>query len=173
MASRFSDEPSQSAEVYASLPGKQVAAACLSVDDDGRVLLVKPTYKEPWELPGGVVEAGESPWHGCRREILEELGLDIRPGRLLAVDHRAAHDGIRPDALRFVFDGGRLNPAETPPTLPDEELSEWRFVDPDRLDDYVIPVMARRIRACLSGHEGAAYLEEGAPPAGPPPRIDG
>lgn len=49
---------------YASLPRSRGAAAALLLDDLGRVLLVKPTYSEGWYLPGGVIEADESP---CRR----------------------------------------------------------------------------------------------------------
>ncbi|MGW6244366.1 NUDIX domain-containing protein [Streptomyces roseolus] len=39
------------------LPRKRVAAGVLFFDDAGRVLLVDPVYKEPWEIPGGAVEA--------------------------------------------------------------------------------------------------------------------
>ncbi|MEJ2860906.1 NUDIX hydrolase [Actinomycetospora flava] len=42
-----------------------VAAAAVFRDDDGRVLLVHPVYKPGWELPGGIVEAGESPAVAC------------------------------------------------------------------------------------------------------------
>jgi 8-oxo-dGTP pyrophosphatase MutT (NUDIX family) len=34
------------------------------------------------------VEEGESPPAACRREILEELGIDVTPDRLLAIDYR-------------------------------------------------------------------------------------
>jgi ADP-ribose pyrophosphatase YjhB (NUDIX family) len=38
-----------------------MAAGALLFDEDGRILLVEPTYKPYWEIPGGVVEADESP----------------------------------------------------------------------------------------------------------------
>ena len=42
-------------------PTAQVAAAALFTDQLDRILLVKPTYNDAWNLPGGVVEPGESP----------------------------------------------------------------------------------------------------------------
>ncbi len=52
----------------------------------GRVLAVEPTYKKTWELPGGSVEADESPRAACIREIEEELGLRMDVGRLLCLE---------------------------------------------------------------------------------------
>ena len=46
----------------------------------GRVLLCQLTYKQDWDLPGGVVEVGESPQLAVGREVEEELGLTIRAG---------------------------------------------------------------------------------------------
>jgi 8-oxo-dGTP pyrophosphatase MutT (NUDIX family) len=148
-------------EGYASsLPRMQVGSGCLFQNGSGQILLVKPVYKPLWEIPGGAAEQGESPMAACRREIAEELGLDLHPGRLLVVDYREPQPGLRGDALRFVFDGGVLSPQQISAIrLQPEELSEFRFVDPADLDEYVIPVMARRLRACLNG---GGYLEEGS-----------
>ena len=57
-------------------------------DPDGRVLLCQLTYKRDWDLPGGVVEVGESPRLAVRREVEEELGLDVDARRAAA--HRLA-----------------------------------------------------------------------------------
>jgi 8-oxo-dGTP pyrophosphatase MutT (NUDIX family) len=66
---------------------------CVLTDGD-RVLLVRHTYgSRAWDLPGGSVKSGESPVDTARREMREELGVDLdgwRPlGELeLAIDHR-------------------------------------------------------------------------------------
>src|SRR5882762_554164 len=108
----------------------RVAAGVLFRDAAGRVLLVKPTYKAGWDIPGGYVEPGESPKRAAEREILEELGLEVRPGRLLVVDW-APHPN-EGDKLLFIFDGGQLN--STPSSSPSpEEIEDIRFWSTDDL----------------------------------------
>jgi 8-oxo-dGTP pyrophosphatase MutT (NUDIX family) len=75
---------------YAALPRKRAVATMLLTDLADRVLVVKPTYKPDWELPGGAVEDGESPEVAAAREVVEELGLQHR--RALAA-LRARHAG--------------------------------------------------------------------------------
>ncbi|MDQ3657985.1 MAG: NUDIX hydrolase [Chloroflexota bacterium] len=71
-----------------SLPKRRTGPGALLTDRAGRILVVEPRYKATWEIPGGIVEAGEDPRTTCRRECMEELGLDIVPGRLLAIEHK-------------------------------------------------------------------------------------
>jgi 8-oxo-dGTP diphosphatase len=66
---------------YAALPTKRVGAGLLCRDASGRVLLVRPTYKPSWEIPGGVVETDESPAAAVAREVREELGIALFIGR--------------------------------------------------------------------------------------------
>ncbi|WP_245721678.1 NUDIX domain-containing protein [Nocardia crassostreae] len=97
------------ADYFATLPRKRMGAGVLFVDDRNRVLLVEPTYKDYWELPGGVVEADESPRTAATREITEELALTITPGRLLVLDW--VPPGPYPtDGIMLLFDGGLLPP---------------------------------------------------------------
>jgi ADP-ribose pyrophosphatase YjhB (NUDIX family) len=58
-----------------SVRGTMVAV----LDDAGRVLLVRHTYgdRRRWSLPGGWVHAGEELSGAARREVLEELGVDV------------------------------------------------------------------------------------------------
>jgi hypothetical protein len=56
-------------QYVASLARKRMAATAFFRDDQGRVLLVNPVYKGTWDLPGGAVEAEESPHAACRREV--------------------------------------------------------------------------------------------------------
>lgn len=142
---------------------KRMAAAMLLTDAHGRVLVVKPTYKTGWELPGGGVDEGESPRAAASREVVEELGLDRPAGALLAVDYVPAR-ATRSEGVIMVFDGGAIDdPAAL--RLPADELSEWAFVDSERLADYLPARKARRARAALlaRARAGASYLENGRP----------
>jgi len=77
----------------ASLARKWMAAGALIRDAASAVLLVDPVYKPQWEVPGGAVDAGESPLAACRRELAEEIGLDRPVGRVLTVDWIPARPG--------------------------------------------------------------------------------
>ena len=137
-------------------------------DADGRVLLVKPTYKEYWEIPGGSVEHNESPLTCCEREVCEELGLSRRIGGLLGVDY-VVDDGVRTEGVMFVFDGGILTNDEIQSIrLPENELSEFRFVPCEEISTYMtLPFLGRRItKIALATSTGVTlYLEDGHNPA--------
>lgn len=95
-------------EQYAeSLNRKRTAAGVLFYDSDDRVLLVETSYKPSWEIPGGAVEAHETPWSTASREVREELGIDQPIGRLVVIDY-VPEEGVMPEGLAFVFDGGLL-----------------------------------------------------------------
>jgi len=135
---------------YAQLPTMFAAAAALFTNPADRVLLVKPNYRDHWSLPGGIVEHGEPPHDACRREVREELGLDIAPGRLLVVAWTAP-DRVRPrPVVHFVFDGGALAD-DAPIRLQEDELDEYRFVDHADLDGYLPPVISARVAAAVRG----------------------
>jgi 8-oxo-dGTP pyrophosphatase MutT (NUDIX family) len=135
----------------------------LFTDPAGRVLVVKPTYKPGWELPGGAVEDGESPRAGARREVAEELGIDRAAGALLAIDYVSAKRD-RTEGLIVVFDGDTIDDPGCL-RLPPEELSDWEFVEPARLGDYLPARKVRRALAALRARpaRGAIYLEDGHP----------
>ncbi len=65
-----------------------VGVAALIRDERGRVLVVRRTYsrEEPWALPGGWLEGGESIEDSLERELLEETGLQVRVGKIIATD---------------------------------------------------------------------------------------
>jgi len=133
---------------YASLPTVYAAAAAVFTDAAGRVLLVKPNYRDHWSLPGGIIEHGEPPHVGCAREIAEELGLDIEPGPLLAIGWTPP-EGDRPRAIvHWLFDGGTLDPGREI-TLQEEELDDYRYVEVTELAAYLPPVIAHRLTAAL------------------------
>ena len=152
-------------QYIASLARKRMAATAFLRDEQGRVLLVNPSYKELWDLPGGAVEADESPHAACRREVAEELGLDRPPGPILAVDWVAARPE-RPEGLLVVYDGGVLPEAEISRiVLADGELTEFAFVAPDEVATRVTALLARRVASCLEALAAGtvAALENGSP----------
>lgn len=135
----------------------RTAAGVLFRDAAGRVLLVKPSYKDGWDIPGGYVEPGESPKQAARREVAEELGLDVEVGRLLVVDW-APHPN-EGDKLLFIFDGGQLGDRKATPS--DEEIAEVRFWANSELPAALPPRLLTRVTNALRAN-GDAYLEHGA-----------
>jgi 8-oxo-dGTP pyrophosphatase MutT (NUDIX family) len=140
----------------------RAAAGAVIRDEQGRVLLVHPTYQELWELPGGALEPGESPLAACRRELTEEIGFVPPLGELLCVDWvppRPPWDG----GVMFLFDGGVLPPARIAGIrLPRAELDGFGFVAAADLALRLIPRMVRRVVACLARPgPGAVYPEDG------------
>lgn len=97
-------------EHEAKMAHPRMAAGALFFDETDRVLLVEPTYKDYWDIPGGYVEDGESPLQACVREVHEELGIKPAIGRLLLVDW-APNPG-EGDKVLYLFDGGRLTADE-------------------------------------------------------------
>ena len=154
-------------EYYASLPRKRVAAGALLTDADDAILVVEPTYKSHWEVPGGIVEDGETARAACARECFEELGLRIAVGRLLVVEHQAGM-GARGDSLMLVYDGGSLA-ADADVRLPPAELRSHRFVSPDELDELMGARLANRLRHALVARRTGTVieLENGYPVAVP------
>ena len=74
-------------EFEQTLPGKVSGAGVLCTNTEGKVLIVVPTYKPEWEIPGGTVESNESPKQACIREVREELGIEIPIGQLLRLNY--------------------------------------------------------------------------------------
>jgi len=151
------------------LPRKRAIGQLLVRDDSGRVLLCHLTYKRDWDLPGGVVEVGESPQLAVGREIEEELALRITPGDLLLTDWLPPWGGWD-DAVCLVFDGGTHDPAvlDGMVTQP-REIQTAEFCDLAQVEERCADFTARRIRAALAALDSgrAAYTESGRRSAQP------
>ncbi|MGW2185789.1 NUDIX domain-containing protein [Streptomyces sp. NPDC001719] len=142
----------------------RMAAGALFFDSRGHVLLVRPSYKPKWEIPGGYVENGESPLAACRREVLEELGISPAIGPLLVVDW--APSEAEGDKVLYIFDGGQLQPDDRDAIqLDPTELLGAEYHPTDALDGLLIPRLARRVKQAIKAREQACpqYLEHGAP----------
>lgn len=153
------------AEGNAKQPRKRVSADVLLRDRGGKFLLVDSQYKPDWDMPGGMAEANEPPHEAARRELREELGLDVHVVALLVIDWVSPH-GPWDDLLSFIFDGGELTDEQNAALkISDNELSGYEFCTPEQAQQRLRPYMWRRFAAALdalkTGH--MQYLQDGYP----------
>jgi 8-oxo-dGTP pyrophosphatase MutT (NUDIX family) len=148
---------------WPEVPRIPASAGALIRDPDGRLLILKPTYKKGWTIPGGQIDAGgESPWEACRRETREECGLVVERGRLACVDYLPPKPS-RPGGVRFLFDCGTLaREAFAAVTLQEEEIKDHRLAELDEALELLSGPLRRRISQCAERSE-FVYLEDGRP----------
>lgn len=160
------EHPGPGAGPEEALPAIPASAGALVFDQAGRLLILKPTYKSGWTIPGGVMEAdGETPWAACRREVREECGLDVQQGRLACVDFRSPRPG-RPGGIRFLFDCGAFtDDALAAIVLQPEEISARQLVPVRAALNLLRKPIRRRVKAAWRA-TGTCYLEDGRPVPG-------
>lgn len=96
--------PEEEKVFYDALPRKVCMAGVVVLNDAGQALLVKPSYKDGWLVPGGAVNAFESPRAGAVREATEEIGDCVDVGRLLSVDFETRED-VGVEIMHYLFEG--------------------------------------------------------------------
>jgi 8-oxo-dGTP pyrophosphatase MutT (NUDIX family) len=166
---RLRDDPDPSTRegfigiLNSTLPTKRAIAQGVLRNAAGQVLLCELTYKGEWDLPGGVVDPMESPSHCVVREVREELGVEVRPQGLLAVNWLPPWRGWT-DATVFVFDLGiAADDLLSRTALQPREIRAVHWVGEEELEERVAPYN-QRLLAFLSTYSGpTAYLEDGLP----------
>ena len=151
---------------WPGVPRIPASAGALIWEPAGRLLILEPTYKKGWTIPGGQIDSnGESPWDACRRETREECGLEVVRGRLVCVDFRTPKPN-RPGGLRFLFDCGTFADNELQGIrLQAEEIDDYRLVELDAAAELLSGPIRRRVAAAVAA-ERCVYLEDGRPVAG-------
>ena len=145
------------------LPRKRAIAQMLVRDPEDRVLLCQLTYKQDWDLPGGVVEVHESPQLAVAREVAEELSLDLPADRLLLTDWLPSWSGWD-DAICLVFDGGVHDASLVEKVVAQpREIRTAEFCTMEQVRERCADFTARRIEAALTNArgDGPAYTESG------------
>jgi RimJ/RimL family protein N-acetyltransferase/ADP-ribose pyrophosphatase YjhB (NUDIX family) len=171
LARLASDPPMSDPEAFRGLlnsflPRKRAISQLLVRDPEGRVLICQLTYKRDWDLPGGVVEVGESPRLAAGREIHEELSLDIDAGDLVLTDWLPSWGGWD-DAVCLVFDGG-VHDADLLDdlVLQAREIRSAEFATPEQVRERCADFTARRIEVALGNVTAglSSYAESGFSP---------
>lgn len=151
-------------EYVRSLPRKRMSAGVLLRDDHGRVLLVEPSYKPHWDIPGGSVDTDEAPWTTAARELREELGIERALGAPLVIDHVAGTDRM-PEGIAWIFDGGLITRDEVRAlTLTDPEIVAADLYPLDEVTGKLKAALARRLHVALdvaTSGGGLALCEDG------------
>ena len=117
-----------------SHPRFAVTAGAIVTDGGGRVLLLKHRFRpgSGWGLPGGFIERGEQPEEALRRELREEIGLEVAELKLFAVRAFKTPKQMEivfmgqamdcPEELNFeIKEAGWFLPDEFPPQLPRDQ----------------------------------------------------
>lgn len=145
-----------------ALPKKRMASGAIIRDIDKRLLMVKPSYKANLEIPGGVVEKDESPYEACKRELKEELGIELVIERMLCVDYNKADDK-ETESLIFIFYGGDIkNDIIEKIRVDGQEILSFKFMSLDEIKDKTTVSLYRRIEKSIEAIEKQTiyYLED-------------
>jgi len=110
------------------MPGPRIrCVGAIITDDTGRLLLIQRGHEPEegrWSLPGGRVRPGESDPEAVAREVREETGLHVEPGRLVGAVERPAPGGAVFDIYDYAasVSGGRL--------VAGDDAADARWIDP-------------------------------------------
>jgi 8-oxo-dGTP pyrophosphatase MutT (NUDIX family) len=154
------------AQLRSAVPRIPASAGALIFDARGRLLVLNPSYKQHWTIPGGQIEPdGESPWETCRRETREECGLEVERGTLVCIDFlRPKRE--RPGGVRFLFNCGTFSDEQLAAiTLQDDEILDHRLVELSQAKALLSRPIRRRVIAATKA-AGCVYLEDGRPVPG-------
>ena len=137
-------------------PKHIVAVMGIVHNSEDQVLLTR-NPRRGWEPPGGQVENGEDVLTALKREILEETGIVVETGKLVAIYSNVTSD---PTKLMLTFDataiGGTLRTGE-------ESLGVGWFPPEEAVDKVTHPAQTQKLQDALNG-EGIIYRVYGTNP---------
>lgn len=151
-------------DFHIHLPRKRMGVGVLIFNDKDELLIVKPSYKDRWSIPGGGIDENESPKQGCIRETKEGVGIELINPQFLCVDYTPPRDE-KNESLQFTFYGGKLKPGQEI-KIDGEEIIDYKFVSIDNAVALLGGLkrnLARRLPKCLGALKRgiAIYLEDG------------
>lgn len=119
------------------------------IHKDGKFLMLRRKFepnKGRWALPGGLLELGEDPEEAAKREIREELGLEVVVEGLLQVANEVILDDAGRVRYHFVLVDYLMRPLGEDIQL-NEESDAYDWFDPNALDGLNVTKNTRLIAA--------------------------
>jgi 8-oxo-dGTP pyrophosphatase MutT (NUDIX family) len=158
-------------EFLLTVPRALHGTGVVLLDEQGRVLLLHDTPDEQrkaagwglyWWPPGGLLDHGESPSEGARRETAEETGLDVEALSFLGSDFRGPTSDW-PAVTNYYFTAAPLTPAQVASIRLSAEHDAYQFVHPDECPNLVATTRMRTLAALLAARTAnrTCFLEEG------------
>src|SRR5207302_530195 len=137
-------------------PTFSVGAMCIIERGDGRVLLIRHLYRKRWGVPGGLLQRHENATDAARREVREEIGIDVE-----LIGEPAVNVDATPRRIDIVFRARPAHDADADRVRPlSVEILEARWFWPTEM-----PELQFETAQALQSLARASY----APPARPLP----
>ena len=103
------------------------------ITDGNKVLIVRDVWDEAkWDLPGGRLHKNETLVEGLKREVLEEMGVEIEIGKLIYAESYIRSRDNLPTVL-LAYSARFLNP-EKPFAIPSEEIAEAQWIEYEKIN---------------------------------------
>ncbi|GAA4875619.1 NUDIX hydrolase [Actinomycetospora straminea] len=126
-------------------PILSVSVAGVTLDRDGRVLVIRRRDNDQWQAPGGVLEADETFEQGVVREVLEETNVQVEVEQLTGV-----YKNLQKNVVALVYRCRYLSGTPTP----SDEAAEVLWTDPAEIIKQMAPAFAVRIEDALRLADG-------------------
>lgn len=155
--------------VRVAAPSFTVGAACVVEREDGQILLVQLTYRNGWGLPGGLIKRREDVGVCARREVGEEVGLDVE-----LVGAPAVVVDARPQRVDVVFrarPAAGADPGAAAPCSP--EIRAVRWFPADELPTLQHEAVSALVALASSALGPVADVLDDVPSSAPSPGHDG
>lgn len=140
-------------EYLASLSRKVSSAWALFLDEDWRVLLLETTYKDKFEIPGWVIEENETPRLACKREVEEELWIEVKGDiwELLVCEYKRMKDF---ECYAFVFFWWVLSRKDIDSfNLCTDEIKSYHFIAKESFNDNIDLSLKNRLVKSIEARE--------------------
>lgn len=146
-----------------NLPTKRIAVGCLFFNSREELLILKTSYTKNWTIPGGCLNKGESPLEGLRREIKEEIGVELEIKKCLIIDSKKEIIGNYEDeSLQIIFIGKKLNKNDIAKIKIDaNEITEFKFKKIEEALKLLNLKIAKRIKSLNNDFNQCILTENG------------